>query len=301
MTVLLYPIGEMGPGWTEQVFAYGETEDTLGTAPGGSEGSLMIGPEYGVQAVDGTWWFMDAAKRRFAQFDGDGTYLSSAELPTELLVDGQYFQWQMPQALDDGSVVISGFRGEASSSLLRFAGGQFTETVVDASVPWALTDGVLLYGFSAADGSPHSLDPAADLPVEVEWFLARDGSRFMVSVSGSEVTVELPEAGVTKTLQLRYSDDPTVEAMAGIEVESTEDGSIHILAYGVPGTDETLDIGGIVTISPQGHVADSQPIVSPFSASDPGSPAHLGVRPGTDTVWMMVVDVDGVHVYTRDG
>ncbi|HWB90079.1 MAG TPA: hypothetical protein VG872_12855 [Acidimicrobiia bacterium] len=297
--VLLYPTGEMGPGWTEQVFAYGETEDTLGTAPGGD--GLMFGPEYGVQAADGTWWFMDAAKMRFAQFADDGAYLSQAEFPTEILVQGLYFQYQLPQALDDGSIVASGFRGEAGSSLLRFAGGEFTGTDVDASVLWALTDGELLYGFSAADGAPHSLDPSTDTPVAVEWFLARDGSRFMVTLEGSDVTVDLPDGGVTKTLQLRYSEDPTVAAMAGIEVKTTEDGSIHILAYGVPETDEGLEIGAIVSIAPDGLVANSEPIVSPFSESDPGSPSHLGTTPGSDSVWYMVVGVDGVHVYTRAG
>lgn len=297
--VLLDPTGQMGPGWTEQVFPYGESEDTLGTAPGGD--GLMLGPEYGVQMADGTWWLMDAAKQRFAHFAEDGSYLGQVEVPTEILVEGQYFQWQMPQALDDGSILASGFRGEAGSSLLRFADGEFTETPVDASVPWATTDGELLYGFSAADGAPHSLDPASEVPVEVEWFLARDRSRFMVSVEGSEVTLELPDAGIAKTLQLRFAHDPSVEVMAGIEVETTEDGAIHILIYGVPESDQDLEVGGIVIITPDGQVGDTQPIVSPFSPSDPGSPAHLGVRPGTDTVWMMVVGVDGVHVYTGTG
>jgi hypothetical protein len=301
VTVLLYPTGEMGPGWTEHVFPYGDTEDTLGTAPGGEDGGLMLGPEYGVQMADGTWWFMDAAKMRFAQFAEDASYQGQVAFPAEILSQGIYFQYQMPQAMDDGSIVASGFRGEAGSSLLRFADGEFAAKDIDASVPWATTDGDLLYGLSAADGTPHSLHPAADLPVEVGWFLARDGSRFMVTVEGSEVTLELPDAGVTKILQLRFADDPDVEAMAGIEVETTVDGSIHLLAYGAPASNESLEIGAIVTISPEGRIGDSEPIVSPFSASDPGSPAHLGVRPGSDTVWFMVVGVDGVHVHTRVG
>ena len=299
VTVLLHPTGEMGPGWTELSFPYGESEDTLGTSPGGE--NLMFGPEYGAQVPDGSWWFLDAAKMRYAHYSPEGEYIDQAIFPTEILSQGIYFQFQMPQALDDGSVVASGFRGEASSELLTFADGTFTAKTIDASVAWSVTDGELLYGFSAADNSPHSLDPAADTPDDVEWFLARDGSRYMITLESGELTVELPDAGVTKILRLRFSEDPDVKTMGSVEVETTQDGSIHLLFYGVPASDETLEVGGLVSVSPDGRVGESEPIVSPFSASDTGSPAHLGVHPGTSTVWIMVVGVDGVHVYGKAG
>jgi hypothetical protein len=287
----------MAPEWSEVVFPYGTGEDTLGTAPGGE--GLTLGPEYGAQLGDGTWWFMDAAKTRLAHFGPDATYLGAVPVPTEVLVDGQYFQFQNPIGLDDGTVVASGFRGEASTALLTLSEEVITETVIDESVPWVTTDGSLLYGFSVADDGPHSLDPAGFEVAVTEWFLARDGSRYMVTVADTEILVDLPDAGITKTLQLRFSEDPEVAAAAGIEVETGVDGSLFILFYGAPVSDEIFGIGSFVRMRPDGYVEESQPIVDPFSPADPGSPAHLGVTPGTSTPWLMVVAEDGVHVYVR--
>jgi len=299
VTVLLQRFGAMGPEWTEQTFPYGDDVAGLGTAPGGD--GLMLGPEYGTQVPDSTWWFMDAAKLRFAHFAGDGDYLGEVEIPEAILVDGQYFQYQNPIALDDGRILASGFRGEANMSLLTFDGVTMTSATLADSTPWVTTDGDLLYGFSLADSTPRSLLPEPPTVEEVEWFLARDGTRYMIRVDGSDVTVELPDADVTKTLQLRFADDPAVDARAGIEVETGSDGTIFVLFYGAPLSDESLGIGSLVTISPTGYVSEAEPIVDPFSMSDPGSPSHLGVTPGTAIPWIMVVGEDGVHVHLRTG
>jgi hypothetical protein len=300
VTVLLYPFGPMGPEWTELVFPYGTLEEELGTAPGGE--GLTLGPEYGTQLGDGTWWFLDAAKKRLAHFDSAATFMDAVAVPPEILVDGQYFQFQNPIGLNDGTVIASGFRGEASTALLILSDQTtISETIIDASVPWVTTDGSLLYGFSFADDAPTSLDPATFEVAPTEWFLARDGSRYMVTVTDTEVIVELPDAGVTKTLQLRFSEDPEVAAGAGIEVETGADGSLFILFYGAPISDEIFGIGSLVRIRPDGFVEEAMPIVDPFSPADPGSPSHLGVTPGTSSPWLMVVAEDGVHVYLGEG
>jgi hypothetical protein len=98
---------------------------------------------------------------------------------------------------------------------------------------------------------------------------------------------------------MRYSEDPGVAARAGLEVETGIDGTIFIIMYGAPISDETLEIGSYLSIGPDGIVREAQPITNPFSISDPGSPSHLGVTPGTSTPWMMVVGEDGVHVFTK--
>jgi hypothetical protein len=296
VTVLLYPLGEMGEGWTDLVFPYGTSEDTLGTAPGGE--GLTLGPEYGTQLSDGSWWFMDAAKLRLAHFDNEGDYLGQVEVPENVLVDGQYFQFQFPIGLDDGTVLASGFRGEASTALMFMRDEVITEETIDETVPWVTTDGALLYGFSAADDAPAALDPSSVTPSDVEWFQARDGSRYMVTVGDSEVVVDMPDAGVTKTLQLRFSEDPEIAASAGIEVETGIDGSLFILIYGAPVSGDIFDIGSLVRISPDGHVGEAEPIAQIFTPADPGSPSHLGVTPGTSNPWMMVIGEDGVHVYS---
>ncbi len=295
--MLLAPFTEMGPMWSEQVFPYGDTEDALGTSPGGE--GLMLGPEYGTQTPDGTWWFMDAAKMRIAHYSGDGAYLDQLPLPEDVLVDGRYFQYQNPQGLDDGTIVASGFRGEASTALLTISNGDITSQNIQASTSWVTTDGVSLFGFSLADGRSRSLDPMTAQPTDVDWFGARDGSRYLVRVDADRVVVELPDAGVTKTLVMRFSENTTVEARAGIEVETGVDGTLYILFYGAPMSNETLGIGGFVSIAPDGHVSDMEAIADPFSPADPGSPSHLGITPGTSTAWMMVVGEDGLHIYTR--
>lgn len=111
--------GETESPWTETMFIpYGTTPETLGTSPGGDTGSLDIGPEYGAQTADATWWFLDSAKRRIARFSDMGEYMGQVEIPEDLLVDGIYFQYQLPKAFDDGKVVAVGFR-ELGTALLE--------------------------------------------------------------------------------------------------------------------------------------------------------------------------------------
>lgn len=299
--MLLAPFSEMGPGWAEMVVPYGDNEETLGTSPGGE--GLLLGPEYGTQTPDRTWWFLDAAKQRIAHFSEDGQYLDQVMIPEALLVDGIYFQYQLPQGLDNGSIVATGWRAEDTSSLLRIESGTASGVTFDGAVPWVTTDGAYLYGQTVEGNAPFRLDPHDTIAEPVDWFLARDGSRYMVTINEDEILVELPDATVplTRTLQMRFSEDPEVIVRGGIQVETGDDGKLFILIYGIPMSDQTLDVGAIVTISPNGEVSQSEAITSPFSASDPGSPAHLGVTPGTSTPWMMVVDEDGVHVFTLSG
>ena len=206
VTVLLSPFSAMGPAWSEQIFPYGEGEEFLGTSPGGD--GLMLGPEYGTQTPDASWWFLDAASLRIAHFAADGSYLDQVVMPEDLLVDGQYFQYQMPQGLDDGSIAAGGFRSENTMSLLRIADGQAMGTTFDGTVPWVTTDGELLYGFDGEEGAPHSLDPDDPQPVPVQWFLARDGSRYMVTLSDGEMLVEIPDSGSDQDLADAFLGGP---------------------------------------------------------------------------------------------
>lgn len=297
VTVLLYPFSEMGAEWTELVFTYGEGPERLGTSPGGD--GLTLGPEYGTQTGDGTWWFMDAGKLRIARYSEDGSYLDEFQLPPEVLVAGQYFQFQNPIALDDGRVLASGFRDGDVSAILTVTPDEIISTTLDRADSWLTTDGLSLFGFSSADGSLAVLDPEVMVATSTEWFLTRAGDRYMVSIDGSDVLVTLPDQNLTKTLQLRFSEDPSVMANAGIEVETGVDGTIFILFYGSPASDESLGIGGFVSIGPDGTVSGSEPVIDPFTPADPGSPSRLGVTPGTNNPWIMVIAEDGVHVYLR--
>jgi hypothetical protein len=299
VTVVLYPFSEMGPGWTEEVFLYGEGEESLGTSPGGE--GLMFGPDYGTQNADGTWWFLDAAKQRIAHFAPGGNYLDQVGMPEELLVDGIYFQYQLPQALDDGSLVASGWRDGATTSLLRIKDGTATGDTFDGEVAWVTTDGTYLYGHTVEENALQRLDPNDPVAEPIDWFIARDGSRYRVTVNEDEILVELPDAAVplTRTLLMRYSEDPDVIARGAVEVETGADGTLFMLLYGVPISREPLDIGGLLTISPDGEVSEAIEIANLFSSADTGSPARLGVTPGSSDPWIMVVGEDGIHVFSK--
>ncbi|HEX6221316.1 MAG TPA: hypothetical protein VF115_09495, partial [Acidimicrobiia bacterium] len=111
-TLLLPSASEFGPDWSEVlVIRYGDDEEELGTAPGGDMGSLDLGPEYGAQAPDGSWWILDAAKRRLAHYSETGEYLEAIAMKPEHLTQGQYFQFQLPHILADGTLVAQRLGG----------------------------------------------------------------------------------------------------------------------------------------------------------------------------------------------
>jgi hypothetical protein len=163
------------------------------------------------------------------------------------------------------------------------------------------TDGEYLYGQTVEDNAPQRLDPNDPVAEPVDWFTARDGSRYRVTVNEDEILVELPDAAVplTRTLLMRYSEDPDVVARGAIEVATGADGTLFVLLYGAPMSEEPLDIGGLVTISPDGEVSEAVEITNLFSSADTGSPAHLGVTPGSSDPWIMVVGEDGIHVFSK--
>ncbi len=299
--VLIQPFSELGSQWDELFLPYGDDEDELGTAPGGD--GLMLGPEYGTMAADGRWWMLDLAKMRIARFQADGEYLDALPIPSDVLVDGLYFQYQMPQPMEDGAVTATGFQGENESTLLQIVDDDFTSTTFQPAASWVTTDGTFLYG-GDFDGQLYRVEPEnpSGTVSPVDYFTAwGGGSRYSALISEGDIVVELPDLGLTRTLQLRYSEDPEVRVFGGIEVETGADGTIFILIYGAPESEESLGVGGYLSISPQGVVGDVEPIRDPFSPADPGSPAHLGVGPGTTTPWLMMIDEDGVRIYTRGG
>ena len=66
---------KMPESWTEVfLIPYGETPQTLGTSLSGDGDGLLLGPDYGAQAPDGSWWFLDVAKQRMAHFGDDGAF-----------------------------------------------------------------------------------------------------------------------------------------------------------------------------------------------------------------------------------
>lgn len=291
-------VSDMSARWVEMfLLEYGESEHQVGASLGGDGGGLMLGPDYGVQAADGTWWLLDKAKVRLAHFSDSGDYLDSVSVKPEHLVNG-HFQFQLPRALDDGLVVASRMGGATAFFLLDT--GDTSVTSVPGRFVTKIDDGRYLYGFSETN-SLLRLDPRAGTVDNVDYFMARNGTRFRLLARGDEITIELPDSPARKEVKLRvvYAGDPSVPAFVGVEAATGSDGTIHLLLTG--GTDSGVggQLGGFLSISPDGVVSDIESIRDPYSPSDPGSPAHLGMRPGASQPWLMFIDPDGVRVYER--
>lgn len=299
--LLLPSASEFGPDWSEVLFiSYGDAEEDLGTAPGGDMGSLDLGPAYGAQAPDGSWWFLDAAKRRLAHYSETGEYLGAVPMKPEHLTQGQYFQFQIPRILDDGTLVAQRM-GQGTTTLLLLEDDDTRLVSVPIDFGVRFDDGTSLYGFSGEGKLLTRVDAYSGDPEEVEWFQTRAGTRFRLEIRGDELVVELPDAPGAPALswRLAYVGDPTISAYGMVEVSSGEDGSLFLYILG--GTDSGVggQLTGFLSISPDGVVSPIEPTRDPFTPSDPGSPAHLGVRAGSDAPWIMIVDIDGVRVYQR--
>jgi hypothetical protein len=302
--LLALPVaGEMGPEWVEEIFIpYGDTVETLGTSPGGEGGTMDLGPEFGAQGPDGTWWFLDAAKTRLARYTADGTYRDALPIPEAVLVGGVYFQFQLPRVMADGTLVAFGFRETTTAILRATPAGVVDQVFVDGLMVPRVDDGTLAYGFDDS-GRVLAVDPVAVNIARAEWFSTQTGARFRFTITDAGLRVELPDAPVPvdRILPIVSAADPTVRAFGSIEVTSTADGRIHLLVIGAAETDETTQLAGYTTILPDGTVTPVIPVRDPYTLSDPGSPAHLGAAFGSNQPWLMCIDTDGVRIYRPVG
>jgi hypothetical protein len=286
----------MPEGWTLAFeIPYGEADEQLGTAPGGE--NLMLGPDYGAQGPDGTWWILDGAKKRLAHYDENGTYLDAVVLPEDLLAQGIYFQYQLPHVLADGTLVATRLVGE-STDLLRLIDGEPTIGNVDGTYLIRTDDGNSLYGFDL-ENRLYAIDPLAPAATTTDWFLTQTGAQYAISVDGTDIVVELPDAGMTTTLPLTSPLGPE-PVHASIEVATGADGVIHLFLLGISEADESVQLAGYATVGADGTPTAMEPMINPFTPADPGSPGHLGVAYGSSTAWIMLITEDGLEVYLRD-
>lgn len=285
----------MPAAWEERfVIGYGSGMKLLGTSPGGDSGSLDVGPEYGAPGPDGTWWFLDAAKRRIAHYDAAGQYLDQVRISRKLLVDGRYFQWQLPHVLADDSLVAAR-QTPQGTALLRLRDGVLDEIAVDGSFAPTYDDGLRLYGFSGR-GRLVVVDPSDGSMRSARHLRTPSGVPFSLKVA-DQVTIEV--AGTSKVLPIRTSSG--APAHVGVQVRAGADGTLHVYVIGSGEDDESVQLVGATQVSPDGKVAEVEALVNPFSEADPGSPAQLVMAPGSSTPMLVYVLTDGVHVYERSG
>ncbi len=292
--VYLSQFSSIEPGWSELFFPYGEETEFLGMT---ATGESIVGPNFGTQTGDGMWWFFDTARLRVARYTEQGVFVDEIPIPEALLNADGAFDHGLPQALDNGRVVATAPR-EGFTATLTFSGSNVVGSRVGVDAVWGTTDGTALFGL-ATDGSILRLSPGDSSFAPTPWQMARDGSRYRATVQADQLLVELPDAGVTRTIRMRLSEQPEVAVAFEVQVETGEDGTLFILVSGHPLTEPELGVGGLLTIAADGTVGRIQAIPDLYPAADPGSPGHLGIRPGTSSPWLMVIGDTGVHIYVQ--
>lgn len=287
--------------WREKfAIPYGRGQALLGTSQGGdSGGTVLYGPEYGAAGPDGTWWFLDYAKGRLAHYDANGTYLDMLKIDKKLLVDGRYYQWQLPHVLADGSLVASRY-SDPDSYLYRVIDGTADEIVVEGDFFPTYDDGVSLFGFVGGSETAE-VDPRTGALDRVDYFTTPSGLRFAVRMDfdKGKLRIELPDAGISRSLPIRTTSG--ARAHVGLLVRAGADDTVHLFLTGAGEDDESVQLVGYTSVSPSGAVSPVEGLPNPYSPSDPGSPAQLVMAPGSSTPMLVYVLEDGVHVYERVG
>lgn len=281
-------------GWVETLaLPYGELPGQVGVSPGGD--GVEWGPSYGTQLPDGTWWILDTAHLRLACYSEDGRFLDDAPIPGEHLALGSYVQYQSPQALADGSVVLQSTSID-SPGLLRFSPDDgFIWFDLPLHIGVKGTDGRHLFGFDES-GAQVRVDPLNGDVAPVETFAGQAGAPYRLDVQPGLLRVQ--RGGLDLRIPLQSVDEPAATVHPAIEAVTGSDGVLHILVTGIvehAGGDAS-DVSGLLSIDDEGTgtVQSVRPLTS---SADPGDGAHLGIRLGDDQPWLMTVDDDALRVY----
>ncbi len=263
---------------------YGTAEAELGLADDHGGQGPAWGPEYAAPDQQGRWWVLDSHKRRVARFDHAGRFLGATDIP------GPYAEFQLPFVVGT-TFWASGGQDEA------LVADETSARRVPVAGSWPYSDGSRLY---RADRS-EVLDPTGPLvPEDTEAMLTPAGTPFLaqlVGAGGTDLEVMLPEAGRRVVVDLVTAADEPPEVVV-FEVQADVTDRLLFFVSGLAGDEQ---LAGFFTVdATSGAVSDAEPMRDPFSASDPGSPAHLRVIPDTTSASLTFVDTDALRIYRRD-
>lgn len=296
-TIKLHDPSALSPSWGRvSTIGYGSATAKLGTSLGGDGEGVFYGPSFGTQTPDKTWWYLDTAKARLAHYSPTGTYLGQVKIPAAFLTDGIYVQYQTPQALKDGSLVLLG-TDPAGPTLLRVSRTHhFTKLKLKQVVTVHSNDGTYLYGFTEARKTVR-ITPTTGKITAVTWMRGQGGRRFTLAVGNGTVTVKRP--GVNLKLKLVSAEHPTKTPHPQLEATMGADGRLWVLISAIVevSASTSVDAVGLISIKPSGAVSAVQRVRALTSLSDPGDGQHLGVRYGGTKPWLMFIDTDAARVY----
>ncbi len=295
-TITLTAPSALNTTWKRiQKIGFGAAASKLGTSPAGE--GLILGPSYGVQVPNRTWWYADAAKLRLAHYGDTGAYLGQVKLPGKYLHLG-YFQWQNPVALKDGSVVLTSTTIDSPALLRLSASGKLSRTALSRFVNVHSTDGIYLYGFDDA-GKKVRVAPVSGKITAVTWFRGQGGRKFQLSVNDGYLRVLRPEVNLRLDLKASGLADKTVHP--SVQAVMSANGRLWVLIVGfvelTPDTNQT--VAGLISVSASGAVSAVQPARDPTSPADPGDGHNLGIRYGGTHPTMMFIDPGAVRVHRK--
>lgn len=296
--LVLNPPSKLGPAWYLAFkIGYGSQPALLGTYLGGDGNGLHIGPDYGTQAPDGTWWFLDPAKVRLAHYSATGAYLGQSLPPKRFLGGGRFLEYQRLTALADGTLVAHSTSVNEAGLLIRSPDGAYDQRALRDYFSAQTTDGKDEYGFMA--GRLVRLDPRTGRDTPVTRFVGPGGSSFSVTRASGGLTVVMRTG--TATLPVVAASFPTLPVQLNVEATPGADGVLNLLLTGIvePAGASPSTVIGFVRLDARARVVSLEDVRDPTSAADPASGLHLGVRLDDSSPWLMFVDSDGVRVYRR--
>jgi hypothetical protein len=298
-TIVLRPAAKRMPETWKRSFVipYGDGRKQLGTGLEGDGEGLRVGPNYGAQAPDGSWWFLDTHKYRLARYSSKGTFRQELRIPPKHLAGGQYFPHQLPRVLNDGTF-LAGHVVDGGTNLLRAKNGRIDTVRLNREAVFRTDDGRKLYGFDW-DGPMVEANVKTGKVRDTNWFRTRSGERYRVTLTDGKLRVVLPDAKRPVDRTWKLTNDRGKPIQAQVQVASGTDGKLHLFLTGFEDRPGAPDLAGYTTISAKGKLGPIERVLSPFGESDPGSPSQLGVRPKSSTPWLMFIREDGVHVYQR--
>ncbi|HQZ00674.1 MAG TPA: hypothetical protein PKV13_12270 [Propionicimonas sp.] len=295
-TVTLRAPASLGSGWSRIIkVGYGTSAAKLGTSPAGE--GLNLGPSYGVQVPNKTWWIADAAKLRLAHYSDSGKYLGQVKLPAKYLHLGA-FQWQNPVALADGSVVLSSTTIGSPGLLRLSAKHKLSRVPLSSFVNVLATNGKYLYGFDETNRKVR-VNPLTGKVIPVTWFVGQGGRKFQLNIGNGFINVLRP--GVNLRLNLVSPAHPGLTVHPSLQAVMAADGKLWILVAGFVevSPDRTDTVVGLFSVSPSGKLSSVSRVRNPTSPADPADGHNLGIRHGGIHPTLMFIDPDAVRVYRK--
>ena len=292
-TVTLRAPASLGSGWSRIIkVGYGTSAAKLGTSPAGE--GLNLGPSYGVQVPNKTWWIADAAKLRLAHYSDSGKYLGQVKLPAKYLHLGA-FQWQNPVALADGSVVLSSttIGSPASPSSAKHKLSRVPSAASSTSWPPTASTSTASMRPTARFASTRSPARSSRSPGSSD---KADASSSSTSVTASSTSCDQASIfGSTRLPPTGLTVHPSLQAVMAA------DGKLWILVAGFVevSPDRTDTVVGLFSVSPSGKLSSVSRVRNPTSPADPADGHNLGIRHGGIHPTLMFIDPDAVRVYRK--